>query len=64
VELRRRIALLLAKAVRDQLQAPANQAGELVSKARVHETASQTGLLRLGRERSVGIRVVTARTSG
>jgi len=64
VELRRRIALLLAKAVRDQLQAPANEAGELVTKARRHESAFQQGLLRLGRERSVGIRVVAVRTSG
>ena len=64
VELRRRIALLLAKAVRDQLQAPANEAGELVSKARRQESAFQKGLLALGRARSVGIRVVTVRTSG
>jgi hypothetical protein len=56
VELRRRAALLLARAVREHLQEPANRAGELAQNARVHEVAFQRRLVAVGRRRSVEIR--------
>jgi hypothetical protein len=60
VDLRRRVALLLARAVRQHLQEPATRAGELVHNARLHEVAFQRKLIAVGRRRSVEIRFGTA----
>jgi hypothetical protein len=59
VELRRQAALQLARAVRLDLQEPANRAGQLAQKARLHELAFQRRLIAVGRARSVEIRFGT-----
>jgi hypothetical protein len=56
VELRRQAALQLARAVRLDLQEPANRAGQLAQKARLHELAFQRRLIAVGKLRSVEIR--------
>ena len=56
VELRRQAALQLARAVRLDLQEPANRAGQLAQKARLHELSFQHRLTKVGEDRSVEIR--------